>query len=205
MIRICISPARGRTFAALLALGAALSCSDSTAPDPTQKNSADLHILKVATTAPAFEATTVSFWAKKGADREIRVRFTTGEDFMRFRVPANALLARPDGTAFAVGDSVLITITVTDPTRLAADFQPAGLKFSPAAPARLQWEFGEADDDLNDDGVVNASDVALIPQLAIWRQELVGAPWLKLSSVVEVQLNEVEADITSFTGYALAY
>ena len=149
--------------------------------------------------------TVVSFHAVKGQDREIRVRFKNGEDFLRFRVFANSLLQRPDGTQIANGDSVLITITITDPTKLQADFQPAGLRFSSSNPARLQFEFGEADRDLNDDGVVNATDTALIPQISTWRQEVAGGEWLKVSSTVEIQINEVQADILGFTGYALAY
>jgi len=147
----------------------------------------------------------VSFYAKKGSDREIRVRFTNGDDYLRFRVFVNSLLQRPDGSLFAVGDSVLITITITDPTKLAADFQPAGLKFSPSDPARLQFEFGEADKDLNGDGVVNATDTSLIPQISTWRQETAGSEWLKVNSLVEIEINEVQADIFGFTGYALAY
>jgi hypothetical protein len=114
-------------------------------------------------------------------------------------------LQRPDGSVFAQGDSILITITVTDPTKLQADFQPAGLKFSDSAPARLQFEFGECDGDINGDGIVDAADTMLLPQISTWRQETVGAPWIKVSSTVESNISEVQAFITGFTGYALAY
>jgi hypothetical protein len=191
---------------ALAALALVAACGgDSTGPKITQKQTTDLHFLRLSSSAPPLEATVVSFWAVKGQDREVRVRFRTGEDYLRFRVFANSLLQRPDGTPFANSDSVLITITINDPTTLNADFQPAGLKFSPAAPARLQYEFGEADKDLNEDGVVNATDTALIPLISTWRQETSGGPWLKVSSLVEIEINEVQADILGFTGYALAY
>jgi len=180
-------------------------CSDSTAPANVEKPASDLHFLRLSASAPAIQATTVSFYAKKGEDREIRVRFQNGEDYLRFRVFANSLAQRPDGSAFATGDSIQITITITDPTKLAADFQPAGLKFSTSNPARLQFEFGECDKDLNGDGVINATDTALVPLISTWRQETANAPWVKVSSVVEVEINEVQADITGFTGYALAY
>jgi hypothetical protein len=198
MKRILAAPAVLLAF-----LGA---CSgDSTSPMTVEKPASDLHFLRLSTTAPAIQSTVVSFYAKKGQDREVRVRFQNGEDYLRFRVFANSLAQRPDGSAFANGDSILITITITDPTKLAADFQPAGLKFSASAPARLQFEFGECDKDLNGDGVVNAADTAIVPQISTWRQEVAGAPWLKLSSVVEIEINEVQADISGFTGYALAY
>lgn len=193
------------TSAALFAVFLGACGGDSTAPKTDVKQTSELHFLRLSTSAPPLQSTVVSFYAVKGQDREIRVKFRTGEDFLRFRVFANSLLQRPDGSSFATGDSVLITITVTDPTKLAADFQPSGLKFSPTAPARLQFEFGEADKDLNGDGVVTAADTALIPQISTWRQEVSAAPWLKIASVVEVEISEVQADIGGFTGYALAY
>lgn len=195
---------RGALLAAVAVL-AACSSDSSTAPATIEKPASDLHFLRLSATAPALQSTTVSFYAKKGEDRDVRVRFQNGEDYLRFRVFGNSLSQRPDGTAFAQGDSILITITVTDPTKLAADFQPAGLKFAASAPARLQFEFGECDKDLNGDGVVNAADSALVPLISTWRQETVNAPWIKVGSTVEVEINEVQADILGFTGYALAY
>jgi hypothetical protein len=192
-----------RTLSALLCAVAA--CGESTGPTAVQKQGSDLHFLRLAATAPSLQSTVVSFYAQKGSDREVRVRFSNGEDFLRFRVFANSLLQRPDGSTFANGDSVLITITVTDPTKLAAEFQPAGLKFSSANPARLQFEFGECDKDLNGDGTVSTTDTLLIPSISVWRQETAGGEWLKVGSTVEVELNEVQADIFGFTGYALAF
>jgi hypothetical protein len=190
----------------VLAVVVIAACSgDTTGPNQVQKPASDLHFLQLSPLAPALQATTVSFYAKKGEDREARVQFQNGEDYLRFRVFGNSLLQRPDGGVFVQGDSILITITVTDPTKLQADFQPAGLKFSPSAPARLQFEFGECDGDINGDGVVNAADTTLLPLISTWRQETPGAPWIKVSSTVETDLSEVQAFITGFTGYALAY
>jgi hypothetical protein len=197
-----------RLITALGLLAAALvgACGgDATAPNDVQKPASDLHFLQLSPLAPALQATTVTFYAKKGEDREARVKFQNGEDYLRFRVFQNSLLQRPDGSAFAQGDSILITITVTDPTKLQADFQPAGLKFSDSAPARLQFEFGECDGDINGDGIVDAADTMLLPQISTWRQETAGAPWIKVSSTVESNISEVQAFITGFTGYALAY
>jgi hypothetical protein len=192
--------------ALLLTSGLVAACGgDSTGPNGVQKPASDLHFLQLSSSAPALQATTISFYAKRGEDREARVKFQNGEDYLRFRVFANSLLQRPDGTPFAAGDSILITITVTDPTKLEADFQPAGLKFSDTTPARLQFEFGECDGDINGDGVVDATDTALLPIISTWRQETPGAPWSKVNSIVESNISEVQAFITGFTGYALAY
>lgn len=190
----------------VIVLAALAACGgDSTGPQQITKPTTDLHFLRLSATAPQLQSTVVSFYAVKGQDSEIRVRFKNGEDYLRFRVFANSLDRRPDGSAIANGDSVLITITITDPTKLQADFQPAGLKFSSATPARLQFEFGEADKDLNEDGVVNGVDASLIPQISTWRQEVTGGDWMKVGSIVEVEINEVQADISGFSGYALAY
>ncbi len=200
MIRKCV------TLAALLTALTMAACSaDTTSPNQVQKPASDLHFLQLSPAAPALQATTVSFYAKKGEDREARVKFQNGEDYLRFRVFGNSLSQRPDGSVLAQGDSILITITVTDPTKLQADFQPAGLKFSSSAPARLQFEFGECEGDINGDGVVNAADTALLPLISTWRQEMPGAPWIKVGSTVETDISEVQAFIMGFTGYALAY
>lgn len=194
------------TRIAIIALAALAACGgDSTGPQHITKPTTDLHFLRLSATAPQLQSTVVSFYAVKGQDSEIRVRFKNGEDYLRFRVFANSLLQRPDGGAIANGDSVLITITIADPAKLQAEFQPAGLKFSPANPARLQFEFAEADKDLNGDGTVNGTDTSLIPQISTWRQEVAGGDWLKVNSHVEIEINEVQADIVGFTGYALAY
>ena len=68
------------TFAAL---GAALmlvaACGgDSTGPSQVEKPASDLHFLRLSASAPPVEATVVSFYAKKGEDREVRVRFRNG-------------------------------------------------------------------------------------------------------------------------------
>ena len=190
----------------IIALAALAACGgDSTGPQQITKTTSELHFLRLSATAPQLQSTVVTFFAVKGQDREVRVRFKNGEDYLRFRVFANSLSQRPDGSAIANGDSVLITITITDPIKLQAEFQPAGLKFSSSNPARLQFEFGEADKDLNNDGVVNGTDTSLIPQISTWRQEVAGGDWLKVGSIVEIEINEVQADIFGFTGYALAY
>ena len=190
----------------LVAIVFAAGCGgDSTSPNPIQKQTTDLHFLRLSASAPPLASNVVSFYAKKGEDREVRVKFANGDDFLRFRVFGNSLLMRPDGSAFATGDSVLITITINDPTTLDADFQPAGLKFDPLAPARLQFEFGECGGDLNADGVVNATDTAILPTISTWRQEAPNGVWLKVSSTVEAEINEVQSNIFGFTGYALAF
>ena len=159
--------------------------------------------------APSIANPVVSFYAKKGEDRSVQMVYhlAAGQKdstvFIDLRVPARALAYRPDGTPFAVGDSVLITITLVDPTRLIADFEPIGLRFSPDRPAHLKISYAEADSDLNGDGTVNATDRRLTSQLRIWGQESAGDPWFGLNSVVDQGVHEVEAELGGFTSYSI--
>ena len=197
-------------ISAALSLGFA-ACRDGTAPGAVSRTADQLHFIRPAPTAASLPDTAVSFWAKRGEDRELRLYYNSqsgsggGEEFLRFTVPAAALAQRPDGSTIAVGDSVLISVRVIDPSRLIVDFQPSGLKFAAGSPARLRFELAETDSDLNGDGVINSQDDSLKTQLSFWRQEAPGQPWLKVVSAVFTDLDEVEADVLGFTGYALAY
>ena len=191
--------------------GAAASCSDSSSPsDGTTKPPADLSIIHVAATSTPLWNTTVSFYAKKGEDREGQIFFQDdvgeqGEEYLRLRVDAPSLESLPDGTPIAEGDSVLITVTVVDPTEMLFEMQPTGLKFSSDKPARLKIHYDHADGDLNDDGKVDASDDSLETTLAIWRQETPSDPFVRLTSVLTLELDEADAELTGFSRYALAY
>lgn len=187
-------------FVAAVALAA--GCSDSTAPSkPTDQ----LNFLRLAPTAPAYLNATDSFWAVKGSSRSIRIYFVDSTPMMRFSVPSAALLQWPNGTPFAAGDSVLIHVTVIDPVHMIVQFEPSGLVFSAANPAHIRFYIDEADDDVNDDGDVDEEDTTLTQSLHLWRQESTGLPWLQLSTNVNVDDDEVDADILGFTNYALAY
>ena len=194
----------------LLALIGAVSCRESSPPDSV-RSEADLGFLRFSSVAPPLVTTNVQFWAKRGEDREVsiyhrpRAGSSDSTRFLYFKVPGSSLLRRPNGTLFAQGDSVLITITVVDPSRAIVRFEPAGLGFSSRDPARLKFEFEEAEDDIDGDGDDDAADAALEAQLRIWRQEVTGQPWTKIASAVSAGLHEIEADLMSFTNYAVAY
>jgi hypothetical protein len=196
-----------RTWAAAAAVLLTLSCNDSTAPEvrPTEA----LNFLRPAPNAPQFADTTVRFIARRGQNSEVRIRYLVApdqfEEFVRFRVREDALLAYPDGRPFRDGDEVEITVRVVDFARLIVEFQPSGLKFNPQRPAELTFKYNHTHPDRDRDGDVDNNDAEIETLLAIWRQESPGQPWVKLLSKVEISLDEIEADITGFTGYALAY
>lgn len=127
----------------------------------------------------------------------------SGSRFFEFRVPSGSLLRHPDGSAFGPGDSVVIQLTIPGGA-FAFYFEPSGLVFNPEEPAELEIDYGEANPDLDDDGDVDEMDAEFEAELAIWRQELPGDPWLRLGSVQFEDLDEIEADITGFSGFALA-
>jgi hypothetical protein len=192
--------------------GAAASCSDSSSPpdDGGSKPPSELSVIHVAPSSTPLFNTTVSFYAKRGEQREGSISFQDagggeGEEYVRLRIDANSLLALPNGDAILPGDSVLITLSVVDPTEMEFDLQPTGLKFSPADPAELKIHYDHADGDLNDDGVSNSLDDALERTLAIWRQENPGDPFVRLTSTLTIETDEATADLTGFSRYALAY
>jgi len=206
-----------RTVLMFLSLGALMvaACSSSNdSPGPNDPGStrppADLTILTLASDAPPLYQSTVTFWAVKGQDREGRIYFQDpqggqGEEYMRLRVDAGSLLSRPDGSTIAVGDSVEITLTVVDPSKTLFQLAPEGLHFNSEQPAELKVRYGECGDDLNRDGHVDAGDDQVESELGIWRQATVNDPFVRLGTARVEELREVEAELTSFSRYAIAY
>ena len=191
------------------AAAAVLACNDNVGPGGVPNT--QLHIVRQDTLAPPLVATKDSFWAKVGDGREMHFNYQgatpadTGEEFLRFEVPGDGLLRKPDGSAFQTGDSILITITIVDPTRFLFQFEPAGLQFSPDHPARLKVRYIEAEHDFNDDGVEDSADSTIEHVLDIWRREVPTADWFRIGSVKFEDLDEIDANIQSFTEYALAW
>ncbi len=150
-------------------------------------------------TAPPLVTLDTTFWAVRGENRELEIRFQgqggpgTGKKFLEFEVEEETLLRRPDGTSFALGDSILIRVTI-DTVFFLANFEPTGLEFNPAEPARLEITYDEAEDDL----LVRETEFDL------WRQEKPGDPWVLVGSIQLEDFDEIEASLFSFTRYALA-
>ena len=199
----------------VLTLALALACSDSGGPDDdggTVKPPSDLTILRLSEDSPPLFDPVVSFYAVKGENREGEISFVDdehpgepGEEYLELRVDAEALAARPDGTPIAEGDSVLITVRVVDPARLLFEVEPAGLTFSSSRPAELRVHYNHADDDLDEDGDVDLEDETLELSIGIWRQENDGDPFERLGSLLIDDLEEIEAELSGFSRYALAY
>lgn len=196
--------------AIILLIWAAGSCGENGATGPVTVAPGSLTILRQADPAPKLETYTASVWAVRGTSQTLEIDYVAppdgeGKDLFRLDIPGNSLLNRPDGTPFQEGDSVLITVTI-DFELLLMEFQPSGLMFSESHPARLRIDYGEADDDLNGDGVVDAADEELKDRrLALWRQERSGTRWVRLGSAHLQELEEFEGDLTRFSNYALGW
>jgi hypothetical protein len=187
----------------------ALACTDSAGP-PQQLPTGQLHFLVQDATAPALLSDTASFYAKVGEDRRVELFYRgltsdTGESFLRFEVHAASLLKRPDGSSFQPGDSILITVALGDPSKFDFTFSPSGLQFNPADPARLKIEYNHSDHDFNEDGVEDSHDAETETLLAIWQREPPNTLWSRLGTLKHVELDEIEADILSFTQFAVAW
>lgn len=202
------------TIRAVLSAGAMLlaSCGGgATLTSPDERAASDVRLLRVLPTAPPLTRTQASFWAVKGRNAGIELYYQPlpgqkdSTKFLEFKLGGSSLDRRPDGSAIAEGDSVLITLQVTDPVHLVVDYQPSGLRFSSKDLPSLRMFYAFTGDDLNDDGRIDADDDAIASQLSIWRQESTGQPWFRLPSLVTRGDKDVEARIPGFTGYAIMY
>lgn len=187
---------RGPIQTALLL--AALACSDSTGPQ--SRPPTELNILRLAPTAPPLFAASTTFNACNGSGAEGRLFFSNGqggqgEEFARLKLDNNTLLAKPDGTPFGATECIQITMVVDDPTQVLVRLEPTGLRFNPADPAAFRIEYAEAE---GVDSVIEA-------QIAIWRQEVDGAPFVQIGSAVLKDQKEVDGNLLGFSRYALAY
>lgn len=163
-------------------------------------STADLQFVRLREDAPALATTDTSFWAVRGQDRELEIRFRSEEDeedgdrFLEFRVRKDALLSAPDGRAFAEGDSVRIRVRVDTSGLFLFEMEPSGLQFDPERPAELRIHYGFAD----------ADELALEDSFYIWRRESEEDPWLRIATARLKDGDEVRAEITGFSAFSLA-
>jgi hypothetical protein len=205
---------RHRLFTLLLAVVAVplFSCTDTTVPDSGEtRDPNDLRLLTVPYGTPPLAKSQVSFYAVQGRAGGVDIWYharpgsTDSTTFLEFRVGPASLATRPDGSAIAAGDSVLITVTVTDQSHFLVDFQPSGLKFSAADQPTLKISFAACGEDLNYDHVVDEKDQQIMNSLSFWRQETPFQPWTKVPSTVVTTTKDVNARLGGFTGYAIEF
>lgn len=195
----------------LCLLSAALllaSCGDSTGPDTRPGDG--LTILRIAADAPPLEENELSFYAVRGQGREGIMYFQDGsggrgDEYLRLKFDGESILTDADGLPVAMGDSVLIRITVVDPATVQFQFEPAGIVFNPLHMPELHIHYDKSDHDFNDDGVEDAEDSVIETRLSLWRQETVGGVYVKLPTVLTADVDEAEGLVPGFSRFAIAY
>ena len=208
-----------RSWTALAVVLAFVACEDTAGPvndravpGPQLRWSAaaQTRILRQSPSVPPLEAYSVSFWAFVGKASAVQVRYqpaggqALGDPFLRFEVPKHALATRADGTRLQRGDSVYITVTI-DAVSLDVHFEPSGVSFSKVWPAALTIWYGNANPDVNGDGVVDATDQTLTRQLAVWSQSRKTQRWHKLASKNNARREFVAAPLYHFSEYAVCW
>ncbi len=193
--------------AALLLCATGLASCDGSPAGPAQRPEGELVFVRAAAGAPPLATQQVQLWAKAGEGRRIEIPYAKvgeygGDKCLEFNIPGDALLTRPDGTPFARGDSVLITIRAVDPSAFKFEFSPSGLRFSTKHPAELRISYKWADPDLNGDGRVDDRDLRF--GFDIWKQETDASPWERISTSRDSDVEELRANVTGFTKYAMA-
>jgi hypothetical protein len=197
-------------FAVLAGVGALSGCDEATAPEEEGVPEEELQFLYFPEELAPLATRDTSFWAVAGEDRELVIEYRPleeGEDpeeFLEFEVPGEALYQRPDGSLFVRGDSVEIRVQVDPEGRFLFHFSPSGLHFSPDHPARLEIDYVRLNGDLNGDGEVDDEDEEIEQNLRIWKQEAPGEPWFPVGTIQVEDADELEGEITSFTGFAIA-
>ena len=190
-------------------LGAA--CSSSNGPNTTPPvPTSELHFVVQDAGAPPLYSAADSFYAKVGDGRELHLYYQDavggiGEEFLRFEVPGDALLRKPDGSLFQTGDSIKIVVRVLDPRQFVVDFQPSGLRFNPDHPARLKIEYVHSDHDYDGDGSVTPADSTIRSELDFWMNEPPSDLWFKQGGVNFESLEELDVNILRFSQYAVAW
>lgn len=127
----------------------------------------------------------------------------SGEKFLELKFHKRSLGYRPDGSAYKKGDAVFVTVSI-DPVEFRVEFGPSGTIFNPNEPPRLRIWYGNADPDLNGDGVVNWKDAITTGQLVLWGQAS-AEPWSKIQTAHGDGSQVVSTLLDHFSNYAVAW
>jgi hypothetical protein len=154
---------------------------------------------------------TVSFWAVNGNRRHLDIRYEHLDDsYVRddgrfFKIEITDVVALADGTPVAVGDSVLITVTV-DTETLVVDLQPSGIQFGTEHPTKLEMYYGGADPDFNADAVVNGDDSYIETDLlGMWVHETTDNPWDVQNATHDLGKKLFKGYLEHFSEYAISW
>lgn len=156
-------------------------------------------------TGPPLDQFQVSFWAVRGQPSSVLINYVGSvaapQPFLRLDVTDPTFV--PGRGNLAVGDSVLLTVTV-DPVHVLVQLEPSGVQFG--QPSALSIWYGGAGGDLNGDGVADSTDAGIEGGLLkVFYQEDVADPWTGISSVQSATDRTFTAQLQHFSRYAVAW
>ena len=158
-------------------------------PGPAAQRQAEGEFLERAAGSPEFGVEVVVIDARAGSAASDTLRFANGEPFVALRLDEETLRgATLRGVRVT---EVRITLARASHGRFVAEFQPSGLRFNPAAPARITFFHRH-------------SAPRRSPALQLWRRERDDAPWERVGAPVRAGADPFTAPIDGFTKYAVA-
>jgi hypothetical protein len=146
-----------------------------------------------------------TFWAVRGETRSIEINYQSSIDdsthpFLRLTTSDPEFA--PGVGAIAMGDSVLITVTV-DTTMIGVKFEPTGLQFGNHSELKI-W-YGGAGGDMNGDAVVDSTDARIEQQLlGLWYREGDDDAWTNLPASHSIADKSFKYALPHFCEYAIA-
>jgi len=149
---------------------------------------------------------TAAFWAVRGEARSVQINYlsSTGDTSFPFlQLTITDPVFVPGQGNLAVGDSVLVTVTI-DPNDIKVSFEPTGLLFGDQA--QLRMSYGGAGGDLNGDGAVDASDAQIETQLlGLWYREGAESSWSRIPASQVVADKSFISALLHFSEYAVSW
>jgi hypothetical protein len=158
-----------------------------------------------ASVALSLDQNVATFWAVRGQPRSLQINYLSAGDTSHpfLRLTTSEPVYAPGIGDLAVGDSVLITVTV-DAESLKVTLEPTGLVFG--SPAQLQVWYGGAGGDLNGDGVADSTDAYIEQQLlGLWYREVLPDPWSPVTAVRSLADKSFTSELQHFCEYALSW
>ncbi len=169
------------------------------------------YVLRQASYAPPLERYTASFWAVKGEDRSIEIRYRESlsgfpnRPFLKFTVYGTALDRDAKGKRLRDGDSLLISLAI-DPGTFRVDFEPSGLAFSGRRLPALRLSYTFADLDVDRDGDFDTTDVTILERAtAFYHYADARSGWTAQPTMRNNFERFLEVTVPGFSGYAVSW
>jgi hypothetical protein len=155
--------------------------------------------------APRLETNDTAFWAVQGSRTSFAVHYLAPDlehpesgdlqKFLKITVPQQTRLVDPNGTPLAVGDSILITLKLSE-REIMVELGPHGTTFVDEPLELVIWY---AYADLSGAGTRTEDD------LGLWYQPDPGEPWILLGGSIDLRGDWIVARVDHFSNFAVAW